>query len=833
MRNVIKLVAFGLVVLMAFYIYLWSLNDFNAFVLDIENPSNRHVRKIVPSMTSCSTFDIICLTMNRVKSLQRLLDSIEASSYDNETVRLIIKIDLDQSNATDKATKELAESFNFSHGPKQVSVATVHQGLRAAWLNAWKPNGSNSGCAIILEDDVEVSPIWYKYVRGAWAVYQSNPVVGGISLNRQQLVPDKKSADKEIVNRHKPFLYKLVGSQGFSPNPIIWAKFLKWVDSIDLGSFQANVPGLVTSDWYKQMEKASMWTQLFIYFCNEHELYILYVNLPSRQTLAAHWREKGEHFKTTGGRDFELAINVSLHFPKKPAKYGWDGMLIEEEENTLFNQPKLAHAGTQYGGWTYNETPLNQSSIVYSIGLGEDTSWDEEIIRRYNLTVWGFDPTPKSLSYVKGRKELHDGHFHLVPEGLSTVKKVTTFTFPKNPNHVSMREGVHSNLGSTINVTVNTLDNWMKLNGHFHVDIVKMDIEGSEYDVVEDWIARNFFPMDQLLIEWHFRWLKDKTRHDQLLSELKNRGWHVAHSQKDGQEMTFLRASSTWPTNGIGVAASSKLPANMTQQKLELEAKRISEKHGFVMIQLLNEGYINMTRSWICNVYKFEDVLQKVLFIATDEVSFCSLAAFDRNLNVIHVPFGAQKDLAYGQYSYYEFMLFRTKLLHHLLQMKITLWLVESDAVWLEDPTKLVLSTNGDMVTMSDVPPPKKVLQGGFQLLRPTSPTINVWENLVKTFVAALEGAKKGSQMGDSGSEQLMLDKLIREEPNLTVAWLPPENFASGLYYKDASYSKSIKHPMVILNNFIIGNSAKINRAKNWKHWFLRDNGTCTSHILK
>jgi hypothetical protein len=74
--------------------------------------------------------------------------------------------------------------------------------------------------------------------------------------------------------------------------------------------------------------------------------------------------------------------------------------------------------------------------------------------------------------------------------------------------------------------------------------------------------------------------------------------------------------------------------------------------------------------------------------------------------------------------------------------------------------------------------------------------------------------------MGDSGSEQLMLDKLIREEPNLTVAWLPPENFASGLYYRDARYSKSIKHPIVILNNFIIGNSAKINRAKKWKHWF-------------
>ena len=31
--------------------------------------------------------------------------------------------------------------------------------------------------------------------------------------------------------------------------------------------------------------------------------------------------------------------------------------------------------------------------------------------------------------------------------------------------------------------------------------ILQMDIEGSEYDVLEDWIDRDYFPMDQLLVE--------------------------------------------------------------------------------------------------------------------------------------------------------------------------------------------------------------------------------------------------------------------------------------------------------------------------------------------
>ena len=392
-----------------------------------------------------------------------------------------------------------------------------------------------------------------------------------------------------------------------------------------------------------------------------------------------------------------------------------------------------------------------------------------------------------------------------------------------------MREGALENLGSTINVIVNTLDNWMKSNGHTHIDILKMDIEGSEYDVVEDWIDRNFFPMDQLLIEWHFRWLEDKSRHDRLLRRLQDVGWYVVHSQNDGQEMTLLRSTGIVPTKKISAATSSQLPTQEMQQKVEVEAKKISEKHGFVMIQLLNEGYINMTKSWVCNVYRFEDVLQKVLFIATDEVSFRSLSTFDKALNVICVPYVAEKNLAYGQYAYYKFMLFRSKLLLHLLQKKIMLWLVESDAVWLEDPTDLVLSTKGDMVTMSDDHPPKKLLQGGFQLLRPTSPTISVWMKLLKLLVASLEGAKSGSQMGDSGSEQLMLDKLIRKEPNLTVAWLPFEKFVSGLYYTKKDLAKNATRPMVILNNWIVGNSAKETRAKRWGHWYLTEDGSCAS----
>jgi hypothetical protein len=284
-----------------------------------------------PLIKSPFVFDIIVLTMDRPESLTRLLHSIEATDYEKDTVRLVVRIDVRKGNTVHAPTKELAESFHFSHGPSEIFVADSNQGLRAAWLNAWKPIGSSQN-AIIIEDDIALSPVWYTFVKRSWALYGSDPTIAGISLNRQSFIPHKKapSRNREIVNGHQPFLYKLVGSQGFSPSSVLWSEFLHFVGDIpDLNAFPAHVPDLITSDWYMSLDKEAMWTQLFIFFCEQRGLYTLYINLPQKETLAAHFREKGEHSAATQGRDFELASTLSgIYFPETINRYDWDGKLV-------------------------------------------------------------------------------------------------------------------------------------------------------------------------------------------------------------------------------------------------------------------------------------------------------------------------------------------------------------------------------------------------------------------------------------------------------------------------------------------------------------------------
>ena len=83
----------------------------------------------------------------------------------------------------------------------------------------------------------------------------------------------------------------------------------------------------------------------------------------------------------------------------------------------------------------------------------------------------------QQLYIVTGNTRIGD-NFHFTPEGLAIEKKNITFTQPKNPNHVSMRQGNHNDGGGTIEVTVNTLENWMQKFGHTHLDVLKLDIEG-------------------------------------------------------------------------------------------------------------------------------------------------------------------------------------------------------------------------------------------------------------------------------------------------------------------------------------------------------------------
>eukprot|EP00937_MAST-01D_sp_MAST-1D-sp2_P004561 g4561.t1 len=233
---------------------------------------------------SAFDFHIIILTKNRPAALDRLLKSISRTEYGGDRICATVRID-----GSHAETHRVASQWAW---PNKNVVVGGGGGLRKAWLDAWQVQTGN---AIVLEDDIELSTHWYAYLKGAWQAYGARHDIAGISLQRQTLIPRPPDAKSmEIVNNHVPFLYMLVGSIGFSPHPDRWREFLQWVKRHDLRTFDADVPGLITSGWYKALDKTTMWTQLFIRFCDEHRLYTLYSCTRELQGQLAHFGEQRE-----------------------------------------------------------------------------------------------------------------------------------------------------------------------------------------------------------------------------------------------------------------------------------------------------------------------------------------------------------------------------------------------------------------------------------------------------------------------------------------------------------------------------------------------------------
>ena len=331
-----------------------------------------------------TVFEIVVLTMSRAHSLTQLLESLEESDYDGDQVKLTIKIDFAAEKAERDAVRAVAESFSFSHGPKTVISAGTNQGLRGAWLDAWLP-ACEECHAVIFEDDIRVSPRWYTWIRGVWSVYRGRHDVAGVSLMRQNLIAELPWKKKEIVNGHEPFLYSLVGTIGFSPHPVQWRAFLSWIRSIDLRSFDVYIPGLVTSEWWSGQDKRHMWSQHFIYFCKQHDLYTLYVNLPEGVTLAAHMRERGEHYPQTEGQDFPLAPSLDLTFPAGLTKYGWNGAPLARKREMCNPEEKTLCPDHPF---KYCRGDIH---MIFSVGLGRGATFDE--IRMASPILTGNDVT--------------------------------------------------------------------------------------------------------------------------------------------------------------------------------------------------------------------------------------------------------------------------------------------------------------------------------------------------------------------------------------------------------------------------------------------------------
>lgn len=205
----------------------------------------------------------------------------------------------------------------------------------------------------------------------------------------------------------------------------------------------------------------------------------------------------------------------------------------------------LTQYGDGYGYQLYDKFLEGKKDlVVYSFGIGGDLSFSAALLKRYGedgMQVYAFDPTPKSIAYVKNHPLSGDSHFHFYPYGLSDKDETVQFFLPENEADYSGSSDFRNGMKTvSIDVQMRRLNTLLDMNGHDHIDVMKMDIEGSEFKAVAD-LPNCKAKIDQICVEVHDRFYKDGIdRLKEMVSTLKKMGYILVAISKSKLELTFL-----------------------------------------------------------------------------------------------------------------------------------------------------------------------------------------------------------------------------------------------------------------------------------------------------
>lgn len=149
-----------------------------------------------------------------------------------------------------------------------------------------------------------------------------------------------------------------------------------------------------------------------------------------------------------------------------------------------------------YGNYHLFKDLIPERPVVISLGIGEDTRFDEAILDEHSAELYMFDPTPRSFRYVMSRSNLNNANFKELAisdfdgvldmyiddleASLSTTTSVSVI-----PSKISQKP--HK-------VKCKSILTIMKEEGLKNIDVLKIDIEGGGITVMKTLLNNKIFP---------------------------------------------------------------------------------------------------------------------------------------------------------------------------------------------------------------------------------------------------------------------------------------------------------------------------------------------------
>jgi FkbM family methyltransferase len=169
--------------------------------------------------------------------------------------------------------------------------------------------------------------------------------------------------------------------------------------------------------------------------------------------------------------------------------------------------------GTRYGGWWLDTTLVGPQPLLIDCGLGEDISFPTAFLQRFpGARVIGVDPNPRSLAYCRSHCP---AGMDILPKAFwTTAGENVVFHLPRAQEHLPKgADGVSGSLeasheyvdgGERIETQTVDLDTLLAHASRTECDVLKLDIEGAEYDLLAALIdSGRIRAARQVLVEFH------------------------------------------------------------------------------------------------------------------------------------------------------------------------------------------------------------------------------------------------------------------------------------------------------------------------------------------
>lgn len=167
----------------------------------------------------------------------------------------------------------------------------------------------------------------------------------------------------------------------------------------------------------------------------------------------------------------------------------------------------MRREGLQYVAPNFLYFPcLTSDSVVIDAGCSYEADFSMHMINEYQLKVYAVDPTLKHRKALSILEEKHKGNFIHLPYAITAEDGALTFyESTVNESGSILADHINMRMDETTSYEVKaiSLKSLLKYLGVKQIDLLKLDIEGAEYDLISRISREELLPFKQIFIEFH------------------------------------------------------------------------------------------------------------------------------------------------------------------------------------------------------------------------------------------------------------------------------------------------------------------------------------------